>query len=620
MFLGFQFGVVGIAKAEPATEAYKAIVKIRTFALNTQDHLFELGSGSGIIINDSGVVLTNYHVIEVTSAFDNSPQDGIYLICLPGNTVEEPDCSYGAKYIASDKDLDIALLQITNIPGLSAQSSFPYLRLSQTDSVNINSQITAIGYPGIGGATVTSTQGTVSGKVEKYGKQWIKTDAVISFGSSGGAAINSSNEVIGITSAGHSDMLGSLGYITNIISLNSWIIENQSKPSVDLVLANKLKAFATKEKSINLLNTFTSEDPRFSITKPSEWEFFRASESELYITNPSDEEGGYISIVLVKQPYSTDVNSIAPYLRQLAADTLSDSLYKLQENATVKIGNVNGKRIRYVDNSGINVLYAVPVRNYLMLIEYDYGTNDKDKSLIENIVQTVNVIKDSSFKELKSYTHNDPYFSFTVDRDWVVLKKNDKKDPIIIMNKKYRDFYIEVNITKVDDSTRTLNQDGLLKYYKDLSETFNKIGDSLDLKIDYTGTNPHYKTGGEFTDVIVGLTTIKSRNSNKILGYEYGFTKKINSQYILNISMYYNNADKKALATYQAEFNRLMKNFKVSKPQPKKDTDKDGLNDDDEKKYGTNPNKKDTDGDGYSDFEELKNGYNPLGKGKLKKK
>jgi hypothetical protein len=70
--------------------------------------------------------------------------------------------------------------------------------------------------------------------------------------------------------------------------------------------------------------------------------------------------------------------------------------------------------------------------------------------------------------------------------------------------------------------------------------------------------------------------------------------------------MYYDNADKKVLATYKAEFHRLMKNLSISKTQPKKDTDKDGLNDDDEKKYKTNPNKKDSDGDGYSDWEEIK--------------
>jgi len=47
------------------------------------------------------------------------------------------------------------------------------------------------------------------------------------------------------------------------------------------------------------------------------------------------------------------------------------------------------------------------------------------------------------------------------------------------------------------------------------------------------------------------------------------------------------------------------------------DTDKDGLSDQLETVYGTNPNKADTDGDGFSDGDEIKNGYNPNGPGKL---
>ncbi len=51
--------------------------------------------------------------------------------------------------------------------------------------------------------------------------------------------------------------------------------------------------------------------------------------------------------------------------------------------------------------------------------------------------------------------------------------------------------------------------------------------------------------------------------------------------------------------------------------QPLKDSDNDGLFDDEEIQYGTDPNNPDTDGDGYSDGDEVKNGYNPRGSGKL---
>lgn len=47
------------------------------------------------------------------------------------------------------------------------------------------------------------------------------------------------------------------------------------------------------------------------------------------------------------------------------------------------------------------------------------------------------------------------------------------------------------------------------------------------------------------------------------------------------------------------------------------DPDKDGVNNAEERLYGTDPNNPDTDGDGYDDGEEVKNGYNPLGQGSL---
>lgn len=602
-------------------DAYKAIAKIRTFTLDAQYDLSDSGFGSGIIISSSGLLLTNNHVIELLRSFDNSVMDSSYLVCLPQNTVDEPDCSFSAKLIAKDKDLDVALLQIEAIPGLSSQTTFPYLPLNQTDTTNVNDQVTAIGYPDIGGSTVTSTQGIISGKIDKYGKQWIKTDAVISFGSSGGAAINSSGNVIGITSAGYSDLAGDLGYIINISSLNSWITSNMNGARLDNPILSRLKSYAIKEKGLNQSNVFENASPRFTITKPDGWEFDYSTENDLYVSNPSDDEAGDVYFALYRQPFIVNTADIIPFFRRNSLKTGDYSLFKVQEDTNIKIGNVGAKRLRIIDKNGQSVYYAVPIRNYIMLIYYSYGTNDKDRGVIENIIQSLRIIKDTSpFKESKSYTHSEPYFSFSVDKDWVILQRNDKAYPLIVLNKKYRDTYISIDVTKTDDTTRRMNQDGLLKNYRELVDSLNKVGGNIDLKVGYTEFTAHYKTGANFTDVIKGLTAFVTKSNNKTIAYEYSFTKKINNDYILNVSLYSTNTDKKAFASYRSEFNRLMKNFIITKPASKKDTDKDGLNDDDEKKYGTNPNKKDTDGDGYSDFEELKNGYNPLGKGKLKKK
>ncbi|MEA1963052.1 MAG: hypothetical protein U9M94_02310 [Patescibacteria group bacterium] len=72
---------------------------------------------------------------------------------------------------------------------------------------------------------------------------------------------------------------------------------------------------------------------------------------------------------------------------------------------------------------------------------------------------------------------------------------------------------------------------------------------------------------------------------------------------------------------YKAQFNQFIGSFKIiwKKERENADTDKDGLNDSDEIKYGTDPNNPDSDGDGYLDGDEVAKGFNPTGAGSLQK-
>jgi len=145
--------------------------------------------GSGFIISDDGLVVTNQHVV------GNTPAD-ITISTTYGIT-------YEAELIGSDELTDLALLKI------KSDDPFPFIELSDSDDVRVGEWAIALGNPfGLfedGKPTVTV------GVVSALGRDFrpdpsnprvyvdmIQTDASINSGNSGGPLLNSNGEVIGI--------------------------------------------------------------------------------------------------------------------------------------------------------------------------------------------------------------------------------------------------------------------------------------------------------------------------------------------------------------------------------------------------------------------------------------
>jgi serine protease Do len=142
----------------------------------------ERGTGSGVIVNADGSVLTNYHVIDGAEKITVRMQDGK---------------SFEAKVIGSDQPSDLAVLKIE-------ATNLPFLTLGNSDSVRVGDIVLAIGNPlGIG---QTVTAGIISAKGRRTGlsdgsfEDFLQTDAPINRGNSGGALVNLAGELIGINS------------------------------------------------------------------------------------------------------------------------------------------------------------------------------------------------------------------------------------------------------------------------------------------------------------------------------------------------------------------------------------------------------------------------------------
>ena len=167
--------------------------------------------GSGVIVSQDGLILTNNHVIASADAIEVALADGRKL---------------SATLVGADPESDLALLQVDakNLPSITFASS---------DKLEVGDVVLAIGNPFGVGQTVT--QGIVSALgrnhlgINTY-ENFIQTDASINPGNSGGALIDAAGNLVGINSAIYSRNGGSMGIGFAIpISIAKQVIEQITK-------------------------------------------------------------------------------------------------------------------------------------------------------------------------------------------------------------------------------------------------------------------------------------------------------------------------------------------------------------------------------------------------------
>ena len=166
-----------LAKVQPS------VVAIETSA-TTSRGVFE-GAGSGIVISEDGLVLTNAHVISTLS--------GITVV-LPDGTREE------ATLVGASPDDDLAVVQIDAEDLVAAE-------LGSSEDLAVGDPVIAIGNALNLGGDPTVTQGIVSAKDRDLSAEGItltgliQTDAAINPGNSGGPLVNAAGQVVGINTA-----------------------------------------------------------------------------------------------------------------------------------------------------------------------------------------------------------------------------------------------------------------------------------------------------------------------------------------------------------------------------------------------------------------------------------
>ncbi len=184
--------VVSISTSQAAKKNPNANDPWFKFFYGDQGNEPQGGLGSGVIVSQSGYILTNNHVVEGADEIEVILNDSRHTL---------------AKVVGTDPDSDLAVLKI----GLD---KLPTIVLGNSDTIQVGDQVLAIGNPFGVGQTVTSGIVSALGRNQlgiNTFENFIQTDAAINPGNSGGALVDTNGNLLGINTAIYSRSGGSMG-------------------------------------------------------------------------------------------------------------------------------------------------------------------------------------------------------------------------------------------------------------------------------------------------------------------------------------------------------------------------------------------------------------------------
>lgn len=194
--------VFGIKVKGGVEQLMDTVVDVIVVDKNDENSENRSSNGTGFIIQEDGLIVTNWHVI------DSSEQ--IKIVTSDGN-------EYNARVIGKDEHYDVALLKIDLDPTVK----LPTVKFANSDNIKISDPVITIGNPFGLGKTVTagiiSYKGrNLSDKISELGENghlvsYIQTDAAVNYGNSGGPLFSENGEVIGMITVFVSDGLRSTG-------------------------------------------------------------------------------------------------------------------------------------------------------------------------------------------------------------------------------------------------------------------------------------------------------------------------------------------------------------------------------------------------------------------------
>lgn len=169
-------------------EAYQSVLSSLVCVEAVHANRFDgVSMGTGVVVTDTGYVVTNYHIIDET-------------VSIRVSLLDDSSRYFEAKVVGFDEEFDLAVLKFD-----PAEVTLTPARLGDSDQLAVGDRVYAVGNP-MGYLLGSMSGGLVSALARDEAESGsalglIQTDAVLNPGSSGGALLNESGQVVGITCA-----------------------------------------------------------------------------------------------------------------------------------------------------------------------------------------------------------------------------------------------------------------------------------------------------------------------------------------------------------------------------------------------------------------------------------
>lgn len=442
------------------------VVQIHAYDFDEYNRtLSYLGSGSGSIISDQNHILTNFHVI--SDYWYTDPVD-VFEICATVKVSEESFCNYTASLVDFDADNDIAILKMdnTDIYNKPLPDSFKKIAMN-FEQVPVGQEIYILGYPGIGGDTMTFTNGRTSGYTTNSDGLWVKTDTKIDSGNSGGAVVDNNLNLIGVPTFTITDT-ETIAYFKPLSDVQEQIEKAlKKKPQNNVPAKTELRRVMKINLEAHTADTYENEYPNYSIELEDDWHFDYidlTTDNTVYIENEND----IYDIIITSSffPYNISVEDYLKWFQLYNADSKFTDYYFESDLL------VDGRKTYEYEFSGYPQIgrgYLFTAGNYAFDIyiiadqeeslAFDYDDFYAKTSELDDMIESFRILQEPNYSAPSSFEHTNTNFSISTIDAWHITTYNSDPDAIDIYRENSVALVSVLNYWMSDDAWISPEQD-----------------------------------------------------------------------------------------------------------------------------------------------------------------